>query len=115
MSQKVIVRHTRSADIRPLIELQRRVYPTIPPWREDMMQQLEIFPQGQIVAELNGELVGAASSLVVYGTSGKLDIRGRKLLRVAVLTRIIRKVALYSSRSLRTSPYAWHRYRTRSL
>ena len=29
------------------------------------MQQLEIFPQGQIVAELNGELVGAASSLVV--------------------------------------------------
>lgn len=30
-----------------------------------MLQQLEIFPQRQVVAELNGELVGAASSLVV--------------------------------------------------
>ena len=30
-----------------------------------MQHQLEIFPQGQIVAELGGELVGAASSLVV--------------------------------------------------
>lgn len=66
MGSKVIVRHTRSADIRPLIELQQRVYPEIPPWREELLlHQLEIFPQGQIVAELNGELVGAASSLVV--------------------------------------------------
>lgn len=66
MSRKVIVRHTCIADIKPLIELQKRVYPNIPAWREDMMlHQLEIFPQGQIVAELDGQLVGAASSLVV--------------------------------------------------
>ncbi len=66
MSKKVIIRHTRSADIKPLIELQKRVYPTIPPWREDMMQhQLNIFPQGQIVAEIDGQLVAAASSLVI--------------------------------------------------
>lgn len=66
MSLKVVVRHTRSTDIRPLIELQQRVYPTITPWRKDLMlHQLEIFPQGQIVAEINGELAGAASSLVV--------------------------------------------------
>lgn len=66
MSKKVIIRHTRKADIKPLIALQKRVYPTIPPWREDLMRhQLEVFPQGQIVAEINGEIVGAASSLVV--------------------------------------------------
>ena len=66
MSRKVNVRHTRSTDIKTLIELQRRVYPEIPSWREDLMlHQLNIFPQGQIVAEIDGELVGAASSLVV--------------------------------------------------
>lgn len=66
MSRKIIVRHTREADIKPLIELQKHVYPTIPPWREEMMlNQLNVFPQGQLVAEINGELVGAASSLVV--------------------------------------------------
>jgi len=66
MSKKTVVRHTRSTDIRPLIELQRRVYPTIPPWREESLaQQLEIFPQGQIIAEIDGQLVGAASSLIV--------------------------------------------------
>lgn len=66
MRRKVIVRHTHTSDIKPLIELQKRVYPNIPSWREDMMlHQLEVFPQGQLVAELNGQLVGAASSLVI--------------------------------------------------
>lgn len=66
MSNKVIVRHTCTTDILPLIDLQRRTYPEIPPWREDRLQhQLEVFPQGQIVAELDGKLVGAASSFVV--------------------------------------------------
>jgi len=64
--KKVIVRHTRSDDIKPLIALQKRVYPTIQPWRENLLlKQLDTFPQGQIVAEIDGELVGAASSLIV--------------------------------------------------
>jgi len=66
MRRHVIVRHLLPADVRPLIELQRHVYPTIPPWREELLlQHLDIFPQGQMVAESNGKLVGAASSLVV--------------------------------------------------
>ena len=66
MSNKIIVRHTRSSDIKPLVDLQRRVYPEIPSWRKDLLShQLEVFPQGQIVAERDGELVGAASALVV--------------------------------------------------
>lgn len=74
MSRKVIVRHTRSTDIRPLIELQQRVYPTIPHWPEKQLRhQLEIFPQGQIVAEIDGELVGAASSLIVLWNDWKIE------------------------------------------
>lgn len=66
MSRKVIVRNITSADIKPLIELQKRVYPTIQPWREDLLlHQLDIFPHGQFVAEIDGELVGASSSVVV--------------------------------------------------
>lgn len=66
MASRVIVRHTRLHDVEPLIALQRRTYPTIPPWREERLcHQLEVFPQGQIVAELDGELVGAASSLII--------------------------------------------------
>lgn len=66
MKPKLIIRHTRSTDIQPLIELQKHVYPTIQPWRESLLlKQLDTFPQGQIVAELDGQLVGAASSLIV--------------------------------------------------
>lgn len=66
MNRKTIVRNTQISDIKPLISLQKRVYPTIPSWREDMLShQLEVFPQGQLIAEIDGQLVGAASSLVV--------------------------------------------------
>jgi ribosomal protein S18 acetylase RimI-like enzyme len=65
-SRRIIVRHTRAADIPRLIELQRRTYATIPPWSEDKFEnQLRVFPQGQIVAELEGRVVGSASSLIV--------------------------------------------------
>ncbi len=65
-SRRVTVRHTRSEDVPELIELQRRTYTTIQPWTQEKVdQQLTVFPQGQLVAELDGRLVGAASSLVV--------------------------------------------------
>ena len=66
MKPKLLIRHTRATDVKPLIELQTRVYPSIQPWRERLLlKQLDTFPQGQIVAELDGKLVGAASSLIV--------------------------------------------------
>jgi len=65
-ARRVLVRHTRPDDVPRLIELQRRTYATIPPWTEDkFLSQLEIFPQGQIVAEIAGRVVGGASSLIV--------------------------------------------------
>lgn len=60
------VRITRLEDIEPLIALQQRVYPDIPSWSaEQMRQQLKVFPEGQLVAEVDGELAGCASSLVI--------------------------------------------------
>jgi len=65
-SRRVTVRHTRAEDITLLVELQRRTYAAIPPWSEEkFLRQLQTFPQGQAVAEIDGRIVGAASSLVV--------------------------------------------------
>lgn len=64
---KVTIRHTRPEDIPELIRLQKRAYPPeMPPWsRVKFEHQLEIFPQGQIMAELDGRAVGCASSFIV--------------------------------------------------
>lgn len=64
---KLRIRATELADIDPLLKLQKDVYPSIEPWERDhLVQQLEVFPQGQLVAELNGRVVGCASSLVIF-------------------------------------------------
>lgn len=63
---KLIVRATTPTDVDSLLRLQSEVYPTIAPWRRDhLRQQLEIFPEGQLVAILNDRVVGCASSLVI--------------------------------------------------
>lgn len=62
----LIVRATKSGDMDALLQLQERVYPTIAPWRRDQLaRQLEIFPEGQLVAEIDQQIVGCASSLVI--------------------------------------------------
>ena len=41
-------------------------HPTIAPWRRDqLVRQLKVFPQGQLVAVRDGQLLGCASSLVI--------------------------------------------------
>jgi GNAT superfamily N-acetyltransferase len=62
----VIVRSTKPGDVDALLQLQERVYPTIAPWKRDQLaRQLEIFPEGQLVAELDQRIVGCASSLII--------------------------------------------------
>jgi predicted N-acetyltransferase YhbS len=63
---KVIIRATKPGDVDALLQLQERVYPTIAPWRRDQLaRQLEVFPEGQLVAEVDQRIVGCASSLVI--------------------------------------------------
>src|SRR5450830_246542 len=63
---KLTVRATESTDMDALLQLQKRVYPSIAPWRRDQLaHQLAIFPQGQLVAVLDQAIVGCASALVI--------------------------------------------------
>jgi len=63
---KLTVRATKPGDVDALLQLQARVYPTIAPWQRDhLTRQLAIFPEGQLVAELNQRIVGCASSMVI--------------------------------------------------
>jgi GNAT superfamily N-acetyltransferase len=60
------VRQTRPEDIPALVAMQRHIYPTIPSWDEArLLEQLEAFPQGQLIAENNEGLLGSASSITV--------------------------------------------------
>ncbi len=62
----VSVRPTSPRDVDALLRLQERVYPTITPWRRDQLaHQLTTFPEGQLVAELGGQIVGCASALII--------------------------------------------------
>lgn len=63
---ELIVRHTEPGDVPALIDLQHRIYPDIPAWTpERFLHQIELFPQGQLVALVDGRPVGTASSLIV--------------------------------------------------
>jgi N-acetylglutamate synthase-like GNAT family acetyltransferase len=66
LMSSIKIRQTHKKDIPALIALQERIYPTIPPWSKvNLVDQLEAFPQGQIIAENANGLVGCASSIMV--------------------------------------------------
>ncbi len=64
---KRVVRSTISSDIDVLLRrLQATVYPGIKPWqRNHLVQQLEVFPRGPLVAVPGERIVRCASSLVI--------------------------------------------------
>ncbi len=73
----VRVREATRKDVAALIELNRASYPVLAGenvvWGETHLNShLRIFPQGQIVAEVKGKIVGAASSLIVNMGSDSL-------------------------------------------
>lgn len=66
----VKIREATREDIPALLALNRAAYPVLADenvvWGETHLRShLRIFPQGQIVAEVNGEILGAVSSLLV--------------------------------------------------
>ncbi|MEO8202417.1 MAG: GNAT family N-acetyltransferase [Betaproteobacteria bacterium] len=66
MAELIVVRHTTHADIPHIVDIQSRVYAGVGVWdREHLEQQLDAFPQGQVVACLGSRVVGAASSLII--------------------------------------------------
>ncbi len=72
------VRQATNDDIDAIIALQLRCFPGMKPWRRDhLVRHQELFPEGQIVVEADGEIVGSASSLIVdlaeYGERHTFD------------------------------------------
>jgi len=66
----VILRTLEEGDIPKLIELHRRCFPQMTDsdeaWQDDqLLSHLRVFPEGQLVLERDGALLGAASSLIV--------------------------------------------------
>lgn len=61
-----VVRNTRPGDFPAIVDVCREVYPASPPWGEEQLaSHLRVFPEGQLVAELEGKVVGMAASLIV--------------------------------------------------
>jgi ribosomal protein S18 acetylase RimI-like enzyme len=67
---EVTVRNATFGDIPKIIELQKKSFPYMHSegmiWKEESLKShIRIFPEGQFVAEYEGEIVGSASSLIV--------------------------------------------------
>jgi GNAT superfamily N-acetyltransferase len=62
----VSVRQTRPEDFDGISRISLAIYSGVPPWSEKQLSShLAVFPEGQFVAERDGEVVGMAASLIV--------------------------------------------------
>lgn len=63
---RIRVRRLGEADFERLRELGTLCFPKMEPWtREQFLTQLQVFPEGQICVEYEGEIVASSSSLLV--------------------------------------------------
>jgi predicted amidohydrolase/ribosomal protein S18 acetylase RimI-like enzyme len=67
---KAVIRQATLADIDAIVALNKEAYPKLAEegvvWkRANLESHLRVFPEGQAVAEVNGRIVGACSSLIV--------------------------------------------------
>lgn len=76
----VRVRPARLEDYAAIRALQRQAHPGLPAWTlKQLDSQRRAFPDGQLVADCGGEVVGAASMLIVKWDEFLLDQTWKKL------------------------------------
>ncbi len=64
--RRIRIRPLRIEDFDDLVQLQKACFPGMTPWkREQIESQLSLFPEGQMVVELDGTIVASSSSLIV--------------------------------------------------
>ena len=64
--KRIHVRPLKIDDFDQLVELERRCFPGMRVWnRKHIESHLKIFPEGQIVVEHDGRIVGSSSSLII--------------------------------------------------
>lgn len=60
------IRNMKLGDIDEIIAMQATCFPGMDPWKRDQLEShLEIFPEGQFVAEYDGKVIGSCSSLII--------------------------------------------------
>lgn len=63
---RVVLRNLRLEDFDALVAMQKACFPGMLPWGKNQIEsQLEVFPEGQFVIEVDGELVASCSTLIV--------------------------------------------------
>jgi len=70
LNPRIVVREATRADVATLVKLNEIAYPVMAAedvvWGErHLVSHQRVFPQGQLVAELDGQIVGAVASLIV--------------------------------------------------
>lgn len=76
---KAVVRQMQPADFDDIIGISRAIYPDSPSWRvEQLASHLDVFAEGQLVAELDGRVVGMAASLIVLWDDYAMDTSWRE-------------------------------------
>lgn len=69
------VRKLKIEDFDALVRMQKICFPSMQVWsRENIENQLRIFPEGQIVIELDDSLVASSSSLIIDSEDLELDM-----------------------------------------
>ncbi len=63
---KVKVRNLTIDDFDALVRMQKISFPSMQPWsRENIENQLRIFPEGQIIIEIDDMVVASSSSFII--------------------------------------------------
>ncbi len=62
----ISLRQTSEADFGRIMEMQQACFPGMKPWtKAQLANHLSVFPEGQFVVEVDGKVVGSASSLIL--------------------------------------------------
>lgn len=62
----MVVRQMEMSDIPEILAMQEACFPGMDPWEtEHLKSHMTVFPEGQFVAELDGQIIGSCSSLIV--------------------------------------------------
>jgi GNAT superfamily N-acetyltransferase len=79
VSTDIVVRQRRPEDTQQVIAIFHDIYPGSPAWTpEQLASHLRIFPEGQLVAEAEGKVVGMAASLIVLWDDYSMDTSWRE-------------------------------------
>lgn len=83
----VRVRQTRAGDFAAISGVSRATYPHSPAWSDvQLASHLRVFPDGQFVAELDGEVVGMAASLIVLWDDYSMETSWRDFTDAGMFT-----------------------------